>query len=349
MRIAQVAPLFESVPPKYYGGTERVVSYLTEELVRQGHEVTLFASGDSVTEAHLVAPCPRSLRRDAGWIDRLAPHVLMVEQVFRDAPRFDVIHFHIDCLHFPSARRRETPQVTTLHGRLDAPEASSLYKEFSDMPVVSISNAQREPLPWLNWQGTVYNGLPEDLYTFRNTRGSYLAFLGRICPEKCPDRAIEIAKRIGMPIKIAARLNNVDREYFEQFIEPHLSDSLVEYVGEISDLEEDDFLGNAYVLLFPLDWPEPFGMAMIEAMACGTPVVASRRGSVQEVIEDGATGFIFDGLEEAVKAVERIPTLNRKRCREAFEQRFSARRMAQDYQSIYTRVAESRPEPVSVT
>ena len=348
MRIAQVAPLFESVPPKYYGGTERVVSYLTEELVRQGHEVTLFASGDSVTEARLVAPCPRSLRLNAGWVDPLAPHVLMVEQVFRDAQRFDVIHFHIDCLHFPLARRHEALHVTTLHGRLDTPEPSSLYKEFSDMPVVSISNAQREPLPWINWQGTVYNGLPENLYTFRNSPGSYLAFLGRISPEKCPDRAIEIAKRIGMPIKIAAKVDKVDQEYFEQCINPLLSDSLVEYVGEISDREKDEFLGNAYALLFPLDWPEPFGMAMIEAMACGTPVVASRRGSVPEVIEDRATGFIFDGLDEAVKAVERIPTLNRMRCREVFERRFSARRMAQDYLTLYTRVAESRAERASV-
>jgi glycosyltransferase involved in cell wall biosynthesis len=259
----------------------------------------------------------------------------MVEQVFRDAQRFDVIHFHIDYLHFLLARRHEALHVTTLHGRLDAPELSSLYKEFSDMPVVSISNAQREPLPWINWRGTVYNGLPENLYTFRNSPGSYLAFLGRISPEKGPDRAIEIAKRIGMPIKIAAKVDKVDQEYFEQCINPLLSDSLVEYVGEISEGEKDEFLGNALALLFPIDWPEPFGMAMIEAMACGTPVVASRRGSVPEVIEDGATGFIFDGLEEAVKAVERIPTLNRKRCREVFEQRFSARRMAQDYLTLY--------------
>ncbi len=349
MRIAQVAPLFESVPPKYYGGTERVVSYLTEELVRQGHEVTLFASGDSVTEARLVAPCRRSLRLNAGCVDPMAHHVLMLEQVFRDAERFDVIHFHIDYMHFPLARRHEVYPVTTLHGRLDVADLCSLYIEFADMPVVSISNAQREPLPWINWRGTVYHGLPENLYTFRNSPGSYLAFLGRICPEKCPDVAIEIAKRLGMPIKIAAKVDKVDQEYFEQCINPLLSDSLVEYVGEISEGEKDEFLGNAYALLFPVDWPEPFGMAMIEAMACGTPVIAKRRGSVPEVIEDGVTGCIFEDLEEAVKAVERISTLNRKRCREVFERRFSARRMAQDYLSIYTRVAESRAERASVT
>ncbi len=348
MRIAQVAPLFESVPPKYYGGTERVVSYLTEELVRQGHEVTLFASGDSVTEARLVAPCRRSLRLNAGCVDPMAHHVLMLEQVFRDTERFDVIHFHIDYLHFPLARRHEVLPVTTLHGRLDVADLCSLYIEFADMPVVSISNAQREPLPWINWRGTVYHGLPENLYTFRNSPGSYLAFLGRISPEKCPDVAIEIAKRLGMPIKIAAKVDKVDQEYFEEFIKPLLSDSLVEYVGEISEGEKDEFLGNAYALLFPVDWPEPFGMAMIEAMACGTPVIAKRRGSVPEVIEDGVTGYIFEDLEEAVKAVERISTLNRKRCREVFERRFSARRMAQDYLSIYTRVAESRAERASV-
>jgi len=344
MRIAQVAPLYESVPPKYYGGTERVVSYLTEELVRQGHEVTLFASGDSVTKARLVAPCRRSLRLDKQCLDQLAHHVLMLEHVFKDPTRFDIIHFHVDYLHFPLSRRHTTPHVTTLHGRLDIPDLVPLYQEFNDMPVVSISNAQREPLPWLNWQGTVYHGLPEDLYTFRPEHGSYLAFLGRISPEKRVDRAIEIAKRLDMPIKIAAKVDAVDRDYFEDVVEPLLKDPRVEYIGEIGEGEKDEFLGNAYALLFPIDWPEPFGLVMIEAMACGTPVIAYRRGSVPEVVEAGVTGFIVHGLEDAAQAAERIPTLSRQRCRQLFEERFSATRMARDYLAIYRKLVEGQAQ-----
>jgi glycosyltransferase involved in cell wall biosynthesis len=348
MRIAQVAPLYESVPPKYYGGTERVVSYLTEELVRQGHEVTLFASGDSVTKARLVAPCRRSLRLDRQCQDQLAHHLLMLEQVFKDTSRFDIIHFHIDYLHFPLSRRQSTPQVTTLHGRLDIPDLVPLYQEFAEMPVVSISDAQREPLPWLNWQGTVYHGLPEDLYSFRPEPGRYLAFLGRISPEKRVDRAIEIARRLDMPIKIAAKVDAVDREYFEDVVAPLLRDPRVEYLGEIGEGEKDEFLGNAYALLFPIDWPEPFGLVMIEAMACGTPVIAYRRGSVPEVMEEGVTGFIVQGLEDAVRAAERIPTLSRQRCRQLFEERFSATRMARDYLAIYQRLVEHKANVAAV-
>ncbi|GIX47225.1 MAG: glycosyl transferase [Candidatus Tectimicrobiota bacterium] len=348
MRIAQVAPLYESVPPKLYGGTERVVSYLTEELVRQGHEVTLFASGDSQTRARLVSPCARALRLDARCRDPLVYHILMLEQVFREAADFDLIHFHIDYLHFPLVRRQLTPALTTLHGRLDLPDLVPLYREFGDLPVVSISNAQRQPLPWLNWQGTVYHGLPPDLYTFQPQPGSYLAFLGRISPEKRPDRAIDIALRTGMPLKIAAKVDRVDRAYFEEVIRPRLRHPLVEYLGEIGEAEKNAFLGNAYALLFPVDWPEPFGLVMIEALACGTPVIAYRCGSVPEVLEHGVTGYIVDGLEEAVRAVERIPLLSRQQCRQVFEARFSVARMARDYLAIYERLRHTRPPAVSV-
>src|SRR5438094_3258 len=297
MRIAQVAPLYESVPPKYYGGTERVVSYLTEELVRQGHEVTLFASGDSVTKARLIAACQRSLRLDKHCIDQFAHHIVMLERVFQQAREFDIVHFHVDYLHFSTSRRQQITHVTTLHGRLDIPDLLPLYQEFRDMPVISISNVQREPLPWANWQATVYHGLPADLYRFRAQPGSYLAFLGRISPEKRVDRAIEIAKRTGIPLKVAAKVDPVDKDYFEREIEPLLRDSAVaECVGEISDEEKDEFLGNAYALLFPIDWPEPFGLVMIEAMACGTPVIAYDGGAVSEVIEEGQTGFSVKGL-----------------------------------------------------
>ena len=345
MKIAQVAPLYESVPPKYYGGTERVVSYLTEELVRQGHEVTLFASGDSVTRAQLVPSCLQALRLDKTCTDRLAPHVTMLEQVFQGAGQFDVIHFHIDYLHFPLWRRHWTPQVTTLHGRLDLPEIIPLYREFRDMAVVSISNAQRRPLPWVNWQDTVYHGLPETLYTFRAQPGAYLAFMGRISPEKGVDRAIELAKRLVTPIKIAAKVDASDQEYFTQVVQPLLRHPLVEYVGEIGEGDKDVFLGHAAALLFLIDWPEPFGLAMIEAMACGTPVIAYRRGSVPEVIDDGVTGFIVDSLEGAVKAVGEVASLSRRRCREVFEERFSATRMAHDYVRTYRQLVEAAPLP----
>ena len=344
MRIAQVAPLYESVPPKYYGGTERVVSYLTEELVRQGHEVTLFASGDSETKAHLVAACRTSLRLDKQCQNQMAHHFVMLERLFQRADEFDIIHFHIDYLHFPLSRRELIMHVTTLHGRLDIPDLVPLYQEFHDMPVISISNAQREPLPWANWQATVHHGLPVDMYRFRYKPGNYLAFLGRISPEKRVDRAIEIARRVGMPLKIAAKVDRVDKDYFESVITPLLRNPLVEFVGEIGDGEKDEFLGNAYALLFPIDWPEPFGLVMIEAMACGTPVIAYRSGAVPEVMEQGHTGFIVHGLEDAVEAVQRVAQLSRKRCREAFERRFTATRMAHDYVQQFERLIARNQE-----
>jgi glycosyltransferase involved in cell wall biosynthesis len=339
MKIAQVAPLYESVPPKLYGGTERVVSYLTDELVRQGHDVTLFASGDSITEAKLVACTPRSLRLDEECVDPLAHHMVMLDKVFKVAHCFDIIHFHIDYLHFPLSRRSGTPDVTTLHGRLDIPDLVPLYQQFPQMRVVSISDSQREPLPNANWQGTVYHGLPEDLYKFREGAGSYLAFLGRISPEKRVDRAIEIAKRTGMKLKIAAKVDKADEAYFEEQIEPLLNDPLIESIGEIGEDEKDEFLGNAYALVFPIDWPEPFGLVMTEAMACGTPVIAFPGGSVTEIIEDGVNGFICESIDDAVAAVEQVPTLSRRRCREVFEDRFSATRMAKDYVAIYERIS----------
>jgi glycosyltransferase involved in cell wall biosynthesis len=342
MRIAQVAPLYESVPPKYYGGTERVVSYLTEELVHQGHEVTLFASGDSVTKANLVAACRRSLRLNKHCVDQLSHQILMFEHVFQRAAEFDIIHFHVDYLHFPLSRRQPITHVTTLHGRLDIPDLGPLYQEFRDMPVISISNVQREPLPWANWQATVYHGIPADMYRFREEPGRYLAFLGRISPEKRVDRAIEIAKRVQIPLKIAAKVDPVDKRYFKREIEPLLGDPLVEHVGEIGDGEKNEFLGNACALLLPIDWPEPFGLVIIEAMACGTPVIAYRGGAVPEVMEEGHTGFIVEALEDAVKAVRRLPELSRRRCREVFEQRFTATRMAHDYVQVYERLTNSK-------
>jgi len=342
MRIAQVAPLYESVPPKYYGGTERVVSYLTEELVRQGHDVTLFASGDSETKAHLVAACRRSLRMDKHCVDRLAHHMLMLENVVQRAAEFDIVHFHTDYLHFPLSRREQITHVTTLHGRLDLPDLVPLYQEFREMPVISISNGQREPLPWANWQATVYHGLPADMYQFRDKTGTYLAFLGRVSPEKRVDRAIEIAKQVGIPLKLAAKVDRVDKDYFETVVEPLLRHPFVEFVGEIGEGEKEEFLSNAYALLFPIDWPEPFGLVIIEAMACGTPVIAYRGGAVPEVMEEGHTGFIVEGLEDAVDAVRRVPELSRKRCREVFEKRFTAARMAHDYLQVYERLINTR-------
>jgi glycosyltransferase involved in cell wall biosynthesis len=338
MRIAQVAPLYESVPPKYYGGTERVVSYLTEELVRQGHEVTLFASGDSETVAQLVAATPRSLRLDQTCVDRLAHHVLLLEQVHQRAADFDVIHYHIDYLHFPLSRSRPHPHVTTLHGRLDLPDLVPLYEEYREMPVVSISNSQREALPAANWQATVYHGLPHDLLGFRPEQGRYLAFVGRISPEKRPDRAIEIAKRAGMPLKLAAKVDNADKDYFEGSIKPLLEHSQIEFVGEIGEDEKEDFLGGAYALLFPIDWPEPFGLVMIEAMACGTPVIAFRNGSVDEVMENGRSGFVVTTVDEAVDAVQRIADIDRAECRNVFDRRFTAIHMASDYVQVYERL-----------
>lgn len=348
MRIAQVAPLQERVPPRTYGGTERVVSYLTEELVRQGHEVTLFASGDSVTRAHLVSACRQSLRLNPDCVDPLIYHVLMLEQMARHADEFDIIHFHIDYLHFPWSRRHQTPHVTTLHGRLDIPDLVPLYREFSEMPVVSISTAQRQPLPSLNWQRTVYHGLPEDLYTFREQPGQYLAFIGRISPEKGVDDAIEIARLAGRELKIAAKVDHVDREYFATCIKPLLSEPHVEFIGEVGEAEKDELLGNALALVAPVNWPEPFGLVIIEALACGTPVIAYRRGSIPELIQDAVTGFTVRNTNEAAKAVEKVSDLSRKLCRQVFEERFSVSRMAHEYLSLYGKLSEPNLEGAAV-
>jgi glycosyltransferase involved in cell wall biosynthesis len=342
MKIAQVAPLYESVPPEQYGGTERVVSYLTEELVKLGHEVTLFASGDSITSAELVPCCPRSLRTDPNRIDPLVHHYLMLEEVFKRASQFDLVHFHIDYLHFPLSRRSRISQLSTLHGRLDLPDLAPLYRRFRDMPLVSISDAQRRPIPWAQWLGTVYHGLPEDLFKFHEASGDYLAFLGRVSPEKRVDRAIEIAKRAGMPLKIAAKVDKVDRDYFENVIKPMFDPSLVEFIGEIGGKDKEEFLGKAYALLFPIDWPEPFGLVMIEAMACGTPVIAWPHGSVPEIMEAGA-GFVVESVEEVSRAVEKLASFDRRRCRAVFDRRFTAGRMARDYVDIYERLSEKDP------
>jgi glycosyltransferase involved in cell wall biosynthesis len=342
VKIAQVAPLYESVPPRGYGGTERVVSYLTEELVAAGHDVTLFASGDSVTAARLIPACERGLRLDDGCRDALAAHFRMLGQIADLAPQFDLIHFHIDYLHFPLTQRQPWPHLTTLHGRLDVPELQPLYRQFAGQPVVSISDAQRAPLPHAFWIGTVHHGLPPDLYQLRDRPGSYLAFLGRISPEKQPDQAIEIACRAGLPLKIAAKVDRADRDYYEQAIRPLLraAGRHVEFIGEVGGADKDEFLGNAHALLFPIGWPEPFGLVMIEALACGTPVIAYPRGSVPEVIDDGVTGFIVDGVDEAVRAVGRVAGLSRATCRRVFDERFSAARMARDYVRVYRRVLE---------
>ena len=342
MRIAQVAPLHESVPPQLYGGTERVVSYLTEELVHQGHEVTLFASGDSRTRARLIPVCERALRLDMRCQDRLAHHMLMLEQVARQASHFDVIHFHVDYLHFLLSRRSAVPQLTTLHGRLDIPELQPLYAEFSDMPVVSISDAQRAPLPDAAWLGTVNHGLPLELYRPSSVVHHYLAFLGRISPEKGLDRAIEIARRCRIELRIAAKVDSVDRDYFQSEIEPLLRGPYVRYVGEIGDAEKAAFLAGAHALLFPIDWPEPFGLVMIESMACGTPVVAFPGGSVAEIVEPGVTGFVVEDVQSAVEAVAAATRLDRSLCRARFEERFSAPRMARDYVELYEHVIADR-------
>ncbi|HET6518726.1 MAG TPA: glycosyltransferase family 4 protein [Geminicoccaceae bacterium] len=350
MKIAQIAPLFESVPPKLYGGTERIVSYLTEELVRQGHDVTLFASGDSRTAARLVSCRHEALRLDPTVRDWIPHHMVMLEQVRRRADQFDVLHFHVDLLHFPLFRAIGRPTVTTLHGRLDLPDLEPFYREFSDMPLASISWDQRRPMPPVNWVGTVHHGLPATLYPFYPfPEGGYLAFLGRICPEKRPDLAIEIAKRAGMRLRIAAKVDRVDEAYFREVIRPLLDDPLIEFVGEVGEGDKAAFLGNARALLFPIDWPEPFGLVMIEALACGTPVIAFRRGSVPEVIDHGVSGWIVDDLDGAVEAVCNVGRLARPRVRRRFEQRFTAERMAGNYLAIYEElVSGAAPVPVKV-
>lgn len=342
MRIAQVAPLFESVPPKAYGGTERVVSYLTEALVALGHDVTLFASGDSITSAELVPIAPRSLRLDPRRPDWLPWHTVMLDEVFRRAGQFDVIHFHVDFLHYPLARRCPTPCVTTFHGRLDLPDLAPLHQHFCDLPVVSISDHQRRPLPHARWVGTVYHGLPAGLYRFQSTPDDYFAFVGRISPEKRVDRAIEIAKACGTRLRIAAKVDEADRRYFEQQIRPLLDHPLVEFVGEIDDRQKNDFIGRAKALLFPIDWPEPFGLVMIEAFACGTPVIAFRHGSVPEVMVDGVTGYVVDHIADAIAAARRVGELDRRRCREVFDTRFTAPVMAEGYLEIYERLRRGR-------
>jgi glycosyltransferase involved in cell wall biosynthesis len=337
MRIAQIAPLAESVPPQLYGGTERVVSYLTEELVRQGHDVTLFASGDSITDADLVPCCETALRLDPRVRDPMPYHFAMIDEVNRRAAEFDVLHFHIDLLHFPVIRRYAHKTLTTLHGRLDLPDLVPFYRVFPDMPLVSISYNQRRPMPPVNWMSAVYHGLPRDLLRFSPVpSGGYLAFLGRISPEKRPDRAIEIAVRAGLPLKIAAKVDKVDEAYWNERIKPLVdANPNVEYIGEIDELAKAKFLGDALALLFPIDWPEPFGLVAIEAMACGTPVIAFRCGSAPEVIDEGVTGFIVRSVDEAVRKVALIETLSRARIRRTFERRFTAERMANDYLALY--------------
>lgn len=348
MRIAQVAPLYESVPPQTYGGTERVASYLTEELVRQGHQVTLFAAGDSVTDAELIACAPRSLRLDDEVIDPLAHLVYQLERVAAEAHRFDVIHWHLDYFHFPMSRRLGVPQLTTLHGRLDIPDLQPVYEEFREMPVVSISNDQRAPLPQANWVATIHHGMPPDELTPMADVEDYLAFLGRISPEKRADRAIEVARRSGVPLRIAAKIDDTDRAYFEEHIEPMLETSHVAFIGEVGPDTKGEFLARARALIFPIDWSEPFGLVMIEAMACGTPVIAYGLGSVPEVITDGVNGFIVEDIDGAVEAVGRLDEIDRARCRATFEERFTVERMARDYLRVYDGlIAEQaeRPDP----
>lgn len=348
MKIAQIAPLAESVPPRLYGGTERIVSYLTEELVRQGHDVTLFASGDSLTSANLIPCCERALRLNPDARDPLPYHIMLLEEVRKHASRFDVLHFHIDLLHLPLMRNTPLPTVTTLHGRLDLPDLQPCYRMFPEVPLVSISNDQRRPMPPVNWVGTVHHGLPLDLLPYSpEAKGGYLAFLGRISPEKGPERAIEIAVRAGIPLKIAAKIDPVDRAYWKEVVEPLVrTHAEVEYVGEVNDREKAAFLGNALALLFPIDWPEPFGLVMIEAMACGTPVIAFERGSVPEVIDDRITGIVVHNIEEAVRAVGVVGNLDRAQIRETFERRFSVERMASEYVSIYHSLIAGQEETV---
>jgi glycosyltransferase involved in cell wall biosynthesis len=341
LRIAQVAPLYESVPPSMYGGTERVVHYLTEELVRQGHAVTLFASGDSVTSARLISVWDKALRLDERTPSGHALHIMLVEEVFKRAAAFDVIHFHTDGVHLPLARRHNTPTVTTLHGRLDIPGLEVLYGEFDELPLVSISNAQRASLPGANFIATVHHGVPSELLRPKYEPGTYLAFLGRVSPEKGLDRAIDIARGSGVPLRIAAKVDPADREFYEVHIRDQIDGTFIRYIGEVNDRQKSDFLGNALALLFPIDWPEPFGLAMIEAMACGTPIIAYPGGSVTEVIDDGVTGRVVTSIAAAVACVAEARTWDRRRCRETFERRFSATRMANDYARLYHRLTRN--------
>ncbi|WP_424812891.1 glycosyltransferase family 4 protein [Roseococcus sp. YIM B11640] len=344
MKIAQIAPLAEACPPKLYGGTERIVSYLTEELVRQGHDVSLFASGDSVTAATLIPCSDVALRLNPAVKDFVPHHVLMLEEVRRRFDDFDVLHFHTDIFHYPMIRDFADRTVTTLHGRLDLPDLQPFYRTFSEVPLVSISDAQRLPMPPVNWAGTVHHGLPADLLPYSSHPGEgYLAFLGRISPEKRPDRAIEIAARTGAELRIAAKVDRVDQAYWEEKIAPVVAaHDNIRYIGEINEGQKAEFLGNAKALLFPIDWPEPFGLVMIEAMSCGTPIIAFNCGSVPEVIAPGISGFIVNSVDEAVQAVGRLDSLKRSQVRAAFEERFTAERMAKDYVAIYHELSGAR-------
>jgi len=350
LKIAQVAPLYESVPPQLYGGTERVVSNLTEALVDAGHDVTLFASGDSKTAARLVAGCPKALRLNHYECqDQLAHHFVMLEEVLQRADHFDIIHFHVDYMHFPLSKLSGIVHVSTLHGRLDSPDLVPLYRKYRNMPLTSISLAQRTPLPWVNWVANIYHGLPHDLLPLGDGGGKYLAFLGRISPEKRVDRAIEIAVKLNMPLKVAAKVDRADRAYYEREIKHLLTAPNVEFVGEINEQQKGEFLGNAYAYLFPIDWPEPFGLTMIESMACGTPTIAFRCGSVPEVITDGLSGFIVDNMDDAVRATKQAGTLDRAACRAEFMKRFSAPIMARQYVKVYESMVAAKsgaPETV---
>jgi glycosyltransferase involved in cell wall biosynthesis len=345
MRIAQIAPLYESVPPRLYGGTERVVSYLTEELVKQGHEVTLFCSGDSSSSAEMVPMCEKALRFEQRCVDPASFHFIMVEEVLRNQQRFDIIHSHIDYTGFVLSRRTRLPVISTLHGRLDMWEQSFTFREFGEVPLVSISNSQRTPAKFANWISTVYHGLPRDLYTFNENGGDYLVYVGRISDEKKVDSAIDIAVRAGLPLKIAAKVDKADLSYFEREIKRLLDHPLVEFLGEVSDEEKNRLVGSALAFLHPVDWPEPFGLALIEAMACGTPVIARARGSIPEVVDHGVTGFIFEEDEEAVGYIGDLRTsFSRKACRDQFEKRFLSERMADDYLSVYRMLLDQKAE-----
>ena len=342
LRIAQVGPLYERVPPKLYGGTERVVSYITEELVRRGHDVTLFASGDSKTSAKLVPGCEQALRLLGKPELGMSLQLPMLSEVFSTArERFDIIHSHIDYWVFPFARMSGVPTVSTMHGRLDIPDLHAVYRRFPEAALVSISDSQREPLKDMNWVATVSHGLPRDLLQFNPNQGKYLAFIGRISPEKRPDLAIEVAKRAGIPLKIAAKVDAVDRQYYLEKIKPLIVAPYVEYIGEINDPQKSEFLGNALGLLFTIDWPEPFGLAMIEALACGTPVVARPCGSVPEVLQQGVTGFMASEVDDLVAAVKKLDTLSRERCRQEFEQRFSVEHMVEGYEAVYHKLIDT--------
>ena len=338
MKIAQVAPLYESVPPKLYGGTERIVSFLTEELVRAGHEVTLFASGDSVTGAKLVACVPEALRLKEKCEDSLAPHIVQLQNVIENSGKFDIIHFHTDYLSFPFTQFLDVPHLTTLHGKLTIEELQMIYDTYPDEPVVCISDSQCKPLPHANFIGRVHHGLPIDLFKKGNGDANYFAFLGRISPEKRCDRAIQIATAANTPIKIAAKIDKADRDYFETEIKHLFDHPLVEYIGEINEKQKQEFLGNAVALLFPIDWPEPFGLVTIEAMACGTPVLAWNCGSVPEIIENGKSGYVVNSIEAAVETAIKIHTLDSSLVRDCFEQRFTAKRMAQQYMELYQKL-----------